>query len=141
CSKGHAHNLFERHNIGFRASDNYSKLAERFESVENSTLDINALKDYFRDNWNASPSELHLTNLKSGLLNGHNWHGAMPSMLHLSMQNKVRDHIDGKIGLDALIGIGADIMKHEYFMVCVHDLCETAIIEHFQDTIPPIGNK
>jgi uncharacterized protein (DUF3084 family) len=32
-------------------------------------------------------------------------------------------------------------MKHEYFMVAVHDLCETMIIENFPSTIPPIGSK
>ena len=65
----------------------------------------------------------------------------MPSMLHLSLQNKVREHIDGKLKLEELITIGADIMKHEYFMVAVHDLCETMIIENFPSTIPPVGSK
>ena len=65
----------------------------------------------------------------------------MPSMLHLSLQNKVREHIEGKMSLTDLIMIGADIMKHEYFMVCAHDLCETAIIENNPNVIPPIGSK
>jgi hypothetical protein len=37
----------------------------------------------------------------------------MPSVLLLSLQNKVIDHIDGKQTLKELISIGADIMKHE----------------------------
>jgi hypothetical protein len=32
-------------------------------------------------------------------------------------------------------------MKHEYFMVAVHDLCETTIIASNPSTIPPIGSK
>jgi hypothetical protein len=37
----------------------------------------------------------------------------MPSVLLLSLQNKVIDHTDGKQTLKELISIGADIMKHE----------------------------
>ncbi len=65
----------------------------------------------------------------------------MPSMLHLSLQNKVRECIDGKIEMEKLISIGADIIKHEYFMVATHDICETTIINNFSTTIPPIGAK
>jgi len=113
-SKEHIHFLFNEFGIEHKMSDSYEKLVFRL---------------------------LQSKNLKSGLLKGHNWHGAMPSMLHLSLQNKVRDHIDGKLGLKELISTGADIMKHEYFMVAVHDLCETTIIASNPSTIPPIGSK
>ena len=85
--------------------------------------------------------DFHIQNLKSGKLIGHDWHGAMPSMLHLSLQERVRDCIQGKISFDQLIKIGSDIMKHEYFMVAAHDLAESTSINHFNDSIPPTSNK
>lgn len=140
-SKSLIYNLYDKYQINYRMSDSYDKLASRLESSSIDSLNLDILKDYFRTNWKPTPLQLHLDNLKSGLLKGHNWHGAMPSMLHLSLQNKVREHIDGLLDLSELINIGADIMKHEYFMVAVHDLCETTIITSFDDIIPPIGNK
>lgn len=140
-SKENIHNLFKKLGIEYKQSDSYDKLVKRFEDSNTQNLNLSEIIKYHRKLWNPVPKELHLANLKSGLLDGHSWHGAMPSMLHLSLQNKVRDHIDGKLNLEELISIGADIMKHEYFMVAAHDLCETAIIETFPDTIPPIGSK
>ena len=43
--------------------------------------------------------------------------------------------------IEELINIGADIMKHEYFMVAQHDILESSIINHFNDSIPPISSK
>ena len=133
--------LYDNNDIKFAKSDTYAKLANRINHQDSSKLNLEKLVQYFRANWQASPKQLHLKNLKSGRLRGHNWHGAMPSMLHLSMQNKVRDCINEKISLEELISIGSDIMKHEYFMVATHDLLETSIIEEFNDVIPPIGKK
>lgn len=140
-SKELIHQLFDNHNIIYRNSDSYEKLENRLNEKDYEKINQAVLTKYYRENWKPTPSKLHLENLKSGELYGHNWHGAMPSMLHLSLQNKVRDHIDGKLTLEELISIGADIMKHEYFMVAAHDLCETIIIETFPNTIPPIGSK
>lgn len=138
---GYTQNLFDIYKIKYRKSDNLTKLAERYYKSENITFSLEDLRIFHRNNWKPTPKLLHFSNLKSNQLVGHSWHGAMPSMLHLSMQNKVRDHIDGKLSLNDLITIGSDIMKHEYFMVCVHDLCETMIIQEFPNTIPPIGKK
>lgn len=140
-SKEHIHFLFNEFGIEHKKSDSYEKLVFRLLQSKNKKLDLDFITNYHRKNWQPAPIQLHLTNLKSGLLKGHNWHGAMPSMLHLSLQNKVRDHIDGKLGLKELISTGADIMKHEYFMVAVYDLCETTIIASNPSTIPPIGSK
>lgn len=140
-SKELIHILYDNYNIDFRKSDSYQKLVDRLKEEDYERINQDVITQYYRDNWIATPTELHLDNLKSGDLSGHNWHGAMPSMLHLSLQNKVRDHINGKFSLKKLISIGADIMKHEYFMVAAHDLCETIIIETFSNTIPPIGSK
>lgn len=140
-SKEIIHLLFDKHNIIYRNSDSYEKLSERLTTKDYERINQTVITEYYREKWKPTASKLHLENLKSGLLFGHNWHGAMPSMLHLSLQNKVRDHIDGKITLEELISIGADIMKHEYFMVAAHDLCETKIIETFPNTIPPVGSK
>ena len=140
-SKELIHQLFDIHGIFFRNSDSYEKLENRLNEKDYEKINQALITKYYRENWKPTPTKLHLENLKSGQLYGHNWHGAMPSMLHLSLQNKVRDHIDGKLTLEELISIGADIMKHEYFMVAAHDLCETMIIETFPNTIPPVGSK
>jgi len=140
-SKDHIYILYEKANINYKLSDSYEKLVLRLEEANIELIPLAIIKNYHRDVWQPAPKELHIANLKTGLIKGHNWHGAMPSMLHLSLQNKVRDHIDGKLSLKELISIGADIMKHEYFMVAAHDLCETVIIQEFPTTIPPIGYK
>lgn len=141
CSKELIHQLFDEYNIVYRKSDSYEKLVSRLTEEDFKKINLLVITKYYRDTWKPTPTNLHLTNLKSGQLSGHSWHGAMPSMLHLSLQNKVREHIDGKYTLKELISIGADVMKHEYFMVAAHDLCETMIIESFPDTIPPVGSK
>jgi len=135
------HRYYDELEIKYAKSDSYLKLADRLDVEGAPEIKIDELRNYFRSKWKPAPTDLHLKNLKTGLLNGHNWHGAMPSMLHLSMQERVRDCIEGKIALENLISIGADIMKHEYFMVATHDLLETIIIENFDDAIPPIGKK
>jgi hypothetical protein len=140
-SKEHIHNLYQQAAISYKQNDSYERLVKRFSDAESSMINLSIVKNYHRKNWRPAPKELHLTNLKTGLLRGHNWHGAMPSMLHLSLQKKVREHIKGNLSINELISIGADVMKHEYFMVCVHDLCETVIIEDNKNIIPPIGNK
>lgn len=140
-SKEIIHQLFDNHSIVYRNSDSYEKLVDRLNEKDFEKINQSVITKYYRDNWKPTTTKLHIENLKSGLLFGHNWHGAMPSMLHLSLQNKVRDHIDGKLNLKELISIGADIMKHEYFMVAAHDLCETLIIQTFPNTIPPLGSK
>lgn len=140
-SKAHIHNLFDIYDISYRVSDSYDKLVKRLDERALKILSIEYITEYYRQFWAPRSDDLHLTNLKSGLLVGHSWHSAMPSMLHLSLQNKVRDHIAGLVSLEDIINMGADIMKHEYFMVCVHDLCESLIINNFKSTIPPIGSK
>jgi len=140
-SKELIHQLYDKYSIVYRISDSYEKLVNRLNEKDYEKINETIITKYFRDNWRPTTTKLHIENLKSGLLYGHNWHGAMPSMLHLSLQNKVREHIDGKLKLEELITIGSDIMKHEYFMVAVHDLCETMIIENFPSTIPPVGSK
>jgi hypothetical protein len=140
-SKELIHQLFDNNVVFYRKSDSYEKLVDRLNEKDYEKINKAIITKYYRDNWKSTNTKLHIENLKSGLLFGHNWHGAMPSMLHLSLQNKVRDHIDGKLTLEELISIGSDIMKHEYFMVAAHDLCETMIIETFPNTIPPIGSK
>lgn len=141
CSKELIHQLFDKYSIVYRNSDSFEKLVERLNEKDYEKINQAVITKYYRNNWKPTNTKLHIENLKSGLLNGHNWHGAMPSMLHISLQNKVRDHINGKLTLKELISIGTDIMKHEYFMVAAHDLCETMIIETFPNTIPPIGLK
>ncbi len=84
---------------------------------------------------------LHLSILESGLLNGHNWHGAMPSILHRSFQDKVRMVCSGEMPADEYLEIAADIASQELFIVVTHDLCEAEIIRTFPDVIPSISNR
>ena len=45
------------------------------------------------------------------------------------------------MSLEEYLSIGTDIVRHEYFMVASHDICETSLIQSFPSVIPPIGNK
>ena len=139
CSKDLVYKFYDSKSITYKPSDSFEKLANRISKDD--IIELSEICSFFRENWQPCSVEFHINNLKSGLLNGHDWHGAMPSMLHLSMQDRVRDCISGKITLESLLQIGTDIMKHEYFMVAAHDLCETTIITHFKECIPPVGNK
>lgn len=110
-------------------------------ALKESKINIKCLTQYFRGKWEHTNIDIHLNNLKSGKLVGHDWHGAMPSFLHRSLQDRVRECAAGKWTVDELLNIGADIMKQEYFIVAQHDILETSIIEHFKDAIPPISSK
>lgn len=103
-------------------------------------ITLDTFRAFCYDNWERPDVKMHIKNLKSGILNGHSWHGAMPSMLHLSLQGKVRNVCSGDIKLSDLIKIGGDITKHEYFMVAVADICEDLIIREF-DATPSIISK
>jgi hypothetical protein len=141
CSKEHIYKIYSEKSIKFKTTDSYEKLSEY---VNASNIELFSIEDFTklsRSMWKHTDLDFHIQNLKSGKLNGHDWHGAMPSMLHLSLQDRVRDCIQGKINIDQLITIGSDIMKHEYFMVAAHDLAEATIINHFKDSIPPTSNK
>ena len=133
--------FYTKNNINFKKSDSYSKLADRLDELDCIPFNIEELTTYYRNLWEPCNIKKHIDNLKTGLLKGHSWHGAMPSMLHMSMQDRVRECINGKLSLENLIGIGADIMKHEYFMVAAHDLIETSIIQSSENCIPPIRYK
>ena len=39
------------------------------------------------------------------------------------------------------MNIARDIMKHEYFMVATHDICESLIIRDIPNTLPPSRKK
>ena len=102
-------------------------------------------RNFFREKWDikngAATLGRHISALRSGKLEGHDWCGARPSHLHLSFQGKVRECIDGTISLDEYLEIGLAITKHEYYIVAVHDVCETTIIKDFQDVVPAIGHR
>lgn len=133
-------NLFKSKGIKYPSNPSFKKLALAFEASDDA-ITIKDIRDLFRLRWCPCDVDRHLRNLKSGLLKGHNWHGARPSMLHLSIQERVRECCEGKLTLEDFLAIGSDIMKHEYFMVASHDICETAVILNFPSVIPPIGNK
>ncbi|MGV8016883.1 MAG: hypothetical protein AB2L26_01695 [Ignavibacteria bacterium] len=131
-------NLAENY-LGTKAIQNISGCAS--DKAEKRVLDLKEVTRQIRTHWNCAPIDFHIENLKSGKLAGHGWYGAMPSTLHLSLQNKVRECISGSITFDKLLEIGSDIMKHEYFMVATHDILESAVINNFSDVIPSIGYK
>lgn len=132
--------LFTRNGLKLRNSFSYSEAAEIFEASPDA-LGIDEVTALFRSEWKPCDIERHIGHLKSGLLNGHNWHGARPSFLHRSIQDKVRECSKGDITLEDYLAIGSDIFKHEYFMVATHDICESSIILSDESVIPPIGNK
>ena len=139
-SKQNAQDFLRHFCVPFKSTDSLKKLAGAYmdHSDKVSYEDACACA---RGIWTGTDMDLHIKNLKSGLLVGHSWHKASPSFLHRCLQDKVRDYSKGKIQLKELLDIGRDIMKHEYFMTATHDLCESAIISHFQDTVPPKKSK
>ena len=96
--------------------------------------------EFCRSKWLEPNIGLHIKNLKSGVLKGHGWCGAMPSTLHLSIQNKVREVCSGRISLSEFLEMGNNIIKHEYFIVAIADLCEWVLIKKL-GAIPSIINR
>ena len=121
-----------------KSGDNMPKIAA---AVAKTGMTLGEVTAHFRGIWKPTDTNALVSALKSGKLRGHDWHGARPSSLHLSLQEKVRESVAGKRSLDDVIVIGADIMRHEYFMVAQHDLVESTIIARYGDVIPPIGSK
>lgn len=132
--------LFKTKGLQFRKSYSYRNLAAVFERNPQS-MTVQEVTDFFRSKWNPCDVRRHMEHLTSGMLSGHDWHGAMPSFLHRYIQDKVRECSEGTLSLEDYLNIGGDILKHEYFMVATHDICESSIIESNADVIPPIGNK
>ena len=140
ASKEMIYALFDSYDIHYRKTDSYKKLADSYRNA-GKQIDIARVRDMLRNAWRPAPLDYHFNNLTSGALIGHSWHGAMPSSLHLSLQDKVRHYIGNLLPLDGLVNIGADIIKHEYFMVATHDILETTIIQQFTSSIPPAERK
>lgn len=129
--------VFRKFGLPFRESYSYEKLGSILEQKPN-LVSKEWLRLYTRSKWQNSSKNLHLENLKSGKLKGHSWHETVPSMLHLSLQQKVRSHISGLISFDELLQIGTDIVKHEYFILATHDLLEIEIIQQIDNVIPTL---
>ena len=132
--------LFLKYDIRYRKSYNYKKCKEKF--LESGVdIDDSDFTKMCREWWQPSPIDYHKQNLSSGILSGHSWHKAMPSMLHYSLQEKVRECISRTSSIEDLLNIARDIMKHEYFMVATHDICESLIIRDISNTLPPTRKK
>ncbi len=107
------------------------------------SLSIDDIRAEFRKIWEGTKKSLerimalHIANLKSGKLDGHGWHGATPSSVHRTFQNLARKYSSKEISWKQYKQIGADYIRHEYFMVATHDICLTQIIQEFDDVIPP----
>lgn len=132
--------LLREHGIQVRKSLSYKELAQEYEKNPDA-LSVDEICKTFRNHWSPCDLERHVMLLQSGLLEGHNWHGARPSMLHLSIQERVRECCSGEISLEEYLEMGTDIIRHEYFMVATHDICESSIIQSIPSVIPPIGSK
>lgn len=140
ASKEFIEALFNRYNLCYRKSYNYKKCKEIFLE-RGVNIDDGDFTKMCREWWQPSPIDYHKQNLSSGALIGHSWHRAMPSMLHHSLQDKVRECISTTAPLDNLLEVGRDIMKHEYFMVATHDICESLIIRDIPTCLPPTRKK
>ena len=132
--------LLREHGIRVRKSLSYKNLALAYETMPDA-LSVEEICSSFREHWIPCDIEGHVAVLQSGLLAGHDWHGAFPSSLHLSLQNRVREFCSGDITWEEYLEIGTDILRHEYFMVATHDICETSIIQSFPSVIPPIRSR
>ena len=132
--------LLRSHGIQAHKSYSFKQLAQAYESIPDA-ITVDDICTAFRSQWMPCDLEGHIISLQSGLLTGHNWHGARPSMLHLSIQDRVRECCSGSISLEEYLEIGTDIIRHEFFMVASHDICETSIIQSFPSVIPPIRSK
>ena len=140
ASKEFIEALFEKYGIRYRKSYNYKKCKEIYLEC-GVDIDEDDFTKMCREWWHPSPIEYHKQNLSSGILSGHSWHKAMPSMLHYSLQEKVRDCISKEDSVEDLLNIANDIMKHEYFMVATHDICESLIIRDIPNSLPPTRKK
>jgi hypothetical protein len=139
ASKEAIYELYNTHSITYNRTDSYDALSNRIK--DDTLLTLSDIRKLLRKEWVPAPIDFHLKTLRSGILQGHSWHGARPSMLHMSLQEKVRDFIKNQNDISGLIAIGSDIVKHEYFMVAIHDMCESSIIQKFTDTIPSIRGR
>ncbi|HET7789538.1 MAG TPA: hypothetical protein VFK78_01980, partial [Gemmatimonadales bacterium] len=97
-------------------------------------LTMDTLHDFCLRHWTPPRVDIHKANLTSGRLEGHSWGGARPSNLHLSIQDRARRVSRGEIDLQEFLRGGDNILKHEYYMVAVADLCEHLIISRFEAT-------
>ena len=140
ASKEFIEALFNQYGLRYRKSYSYRKYKDTYiESEVNINMD--EFTEMCRNSWISAPIDYHKANLSSGALVGHSWHRARPSRLHHSLQDKVRECISTNASLDNLLEVGRDIMKHEYFMVATHDICESLIIRDIPTCLPPTRKK
>lgn len=109
--------------------------------VSRSGITLSEIVRIFRERYDPTPIEALKAAMLSGKLNGHDWHGARPSTMHMQFQDRVRECIAGHLTLDALLKMGTDIARQEFFIVAQHDIVEAAIIQAFPDVIPEIGKR
>lgn len=86
--------------------------------------------------WSRPNAQIHLANLRSGLLAGFSWHDLAPSRLHLGLQGHVRRVARGEITLQDFLSLGADVIHKEYVMVAIADLTETTLVDRCGATPP-----
>lgn len=133
------HTFFESVGISYKKSYNYEKLSLCLNDLNRPTL--NQLNYFIRSYWVEQPVDFHYSVLTSGAIEGHSWHYARPSSLHLSFQDKVRAFIESRSDIESLFTISKDVMKQEYYMVAIHDLTEAAIINSNANAIPSIRKR
>lgn len=138
ASKNQLVELARSRDLRCRESMSISALATL---IAESGFDLETLREYFRLRHSNSSSGVLRQLMSSGCLIGHNWHETSPSVMHMRLQDRVRDCIDGAISFEQYMSMVADIAKEEMFIVARHDIVEEAIINHFPDVIPEIGVK
>ena len=78
--------FLEKSNILIKTKNlSMKNAAEALKKDENFIITLKQIRDFARLNWTSTNIGIHIKSLNSGLLKGHNWHGAMPSFLHLSL--------------------------------------------------------
>lgn len=105
-----------------------------------SLVRLDVVTEFCRERWERPSTDIHLRNLRSGLLAGHSWHGLAPSRLHLGLQDRVRRVARGELPLADFLSIGMDIARKEYVMVAIADLTEVALVERC-GAVPPLKSR
>lgn len=125
--------------MGYSGPKSGSKatLIEKIAADQKSVVTLDRLRAFCIERWAAPPVAVHLDNLKGGKLSGHGWFEAMPSNLHLSLQNRARRIGQDGFTLEDFLAVAGGIAKHEYYIVAVADLCEDLIVRRFAG-IPPL---
>ena len=134
--------FLQRYGINARIrSLTYLKAARRLRDNSNFNITLDQTRLFMRDQWPSPNVDMYMQQLESGILDGHDWHRGTPGNIHYIFQNLVRSCCAGTISFDEYLNSGVEIVKQEFFIVLIHDLCEAVIINNFPEVLPSIRHQ